>query len=1096
MRCTTLALLFIALPLHADDLGLKAPPNFKVTLWADHILANDIFTMALDEKGRVVVSGPGYVRLLEDTKGTGKADKATDVEQTKTGLMGLYYSQGELKKYCMMSGDGQIIQTIEAPKDDGGTTRWTSNFFTQSWKFSEHGGHAIKAGPEGGLYAIAGNDAALASLRLRPTSPVRTPEAGGMLRFPYFMDWRNVDPDVIAHGFRNPYDFDFTPYGDIITFDSDTERDYLLPWYVPTRVYHVLPGAHHGWRLTGFTRSLGRPDYYPDTVEMLADMGRGSPTAVCCYRHTQFPKHYRGGVFLADWTFGKIYYMPLIPEGSSYKKVKPEVFLESTGTNGFAPTAMRVGPDGSLFISIGGRGTRGAVYKVEYLIDGKARVIPPGEPITNLDRVLNAPQPLEAWSMAKWKPIEYDIPMVDLVRVAEDENESDERRIRAVEITVRAGYRPSSGIAPPTESRSALVRARAAWATGYQSIDETWNSLCQLISDPHPRVKVAALNSLADKLAGGGLNRSVDVGRLLKCLGDDDHRVQLAATRLVQLLPIDTRRVLLKRASEFSARTVAALAVAEAVPDGLAPDYFFAVVNAMDRTRRSEDRLELLRAIQICLGDWNLTKPGLELWSAYALNGDRPQDAAYHRLVLRGMIENVLAQFPSTDPVENIETGRLLAMLQDDHSASVAKVLSQITGNSHPTSDFHYVTVLSRLTAPRTEEQTRRVAAALLGIEKKLAGRQLRIKQNWTARMGELTGELLRVHPGLDKLLAAHPAIAQPGHVVVASKLTGAARGEVAVRLFNAFQADAEFPLSAELLDLFALLPRAEVRPALRARWSDLALREAMIHLFTEKPAAEDRERFLDVAETANGDTLHASLQGLMSLPRDKSPKNLTPLLRRLRQGLSDPKDKTARLELIEVINRQAGQGFQIFERSTDAKSLAESYRPVFAWFESAHPAEARRLNAVSDDEVAVRELIGTGIWLAGDLERGRGLFRDRCQTCHGGSTRLGPDLAGVSKRLSRDDLLTAIVNPSRDVAPAYRTSNIDLKDGKRITGIVVFESADGLLVQTGATETKRIAAVDIENRTPSTKSLMPDGLLRGLRPKDIFDLFAYLEKQ
>ena len=110
--------------------------------------------------------------------------------------------------------------------------------------------------------------------------------------------------------------------------------------------------------------------------------------------------------------------------------------------------------------------------------------------------------------------------------------------------------------------------------------------------------------------------------------------------------------------------------------------------------------------------------------------------------------------------------------------------------------------------------------------------------------------------------------------------------------------------------------------------------------------------------------------------------------------------------------------------------------------------------------------------------------------------TRLGPDLAGVTKRLSRDDLLSAIVNPSRDVAPAYRTNNIDLKDGKRLTGIVVFESADGLLVQTGATETKRIAAADIESRTPSLKSLMPDGLLRGLRPKDIADLFAFLEKQ
>ena len=105
---------------------------------------------------------------------------------------------------------------------------------------------------------------------------------------------------------------------------------------------------------------------------------------------------------------------------------------------------------------------------------------------------------------------------------------------------------------------------------------------------------------------------------------------------------------------------------------------------------------------------------------------------------------------------------------------------------------------------------------------------------------------------------------------------------------------------------------------------------------------------------------------------------------------------------------------------------------------------------------------------------------------------RLGLNLAGVSKRLSRDDLLTAIVNPSRDVASAYRVSNVDTKDGKRLSGIVVFESVDGLLVQTGAEETKRIAAANIESRTPSPKSLMPDGLLKGLRPEDLADLFGF----
>jgi hypothetical protein len=246
------------------------------------------------------------------------------------------------QRQVVLSGDGQLVinTTWRLLADD--PDRTARDVLVSDWKFAEHGGHAVKYGPDGYPYAIAGNDTRLERINVDKGSPVRSPEAGGILRF---SGSGGLKREVIAHGFRNPYDFDFTPYGDIITFDSDTERDFLLPWYIPTRVYHVLPGAHHGWRLTGYTRSLGRPDYYPDTVEMLADMGRGSPTGVCCYRHTQFPEHYRGGMFLLDWTFGKVYYMPLVPEGSSYKKVKPEVFLEPTGTNGFAPTAIRVAPD-------------------------------------------------------------------------------------------------------------------------------------------------------------------------------------------------------------------------------------------------------------------------------------------------------------------------------------------------------------------------------------------------------------------------------------------------------------------------------------------------------------------------------------------------------------------------------------------------------------------------------------------------------------------------------------------------------------------------------------------------------------------------------
>ena len=158
------------------------------------------------------------------------------------------------------------------------------------------------------MVLIGGNDSKIdnrhATLK---SSPIRDPEAGALLRLP--PDLKGCE--IVAQGFRNPYDFDFNAAGDIFTYDSDVERDYFLPWYSPTRVYHVGYAAHHGWRLTGFLRCWARRDFYLDTVDVLWPVGRGSPTGVVCYRHDQFPDHYRGGVFALDWTFGKVWFFPL-----------------------------------------------------------------------------------------------------------------------------------------------------------------------------------------------------------------------------------------------------------------------------------------------------------------------------------------------------------------------------------------------------------------------------------------------------------------------------------------------------------------------------------------------------------------------------------------------------------------------------------------------------------------------------------------------------------------------------------------------------------------------------------------------------------------
>jgi len=365
---------------HADlvdvpALGLRLERGFRITQISDEQLANDIWCMTLNPRGEVVVSGAGYIATLLDTDGDGKLDKAVKFADTK-GAMGLCFD--ETGKQLLVMGDGWLSEYRDDNLDrvaDGGPRH------ILPFSSGEHGGHAIRRGPDGWWWVIGGNDSGMAERHaefdeirvdeLKPDAPRRGVDvlipptwramrAGGIVR---------LSPDLKtearwADGFRNPYDFDFNERGDVFLFDSDCERDYFLPWYSGCRVYHAKAHAFHGWRLTGYQRSFRVPDYMPETVPALADMGRGSPTGVLVYRGGAFPKHYRGGVFIEDWTFGKIHYVPLIPEGSGYI-TKTEVFLEPIGTAGFAPTDIVETADGALLVSIGGRKTRGAIYRIE-----------------------------------------------------------------------------------------------------------------------------------------------------------------------------------------------------------------------------------------------------------------------------------------------------------------------------------------------------------------------------------------------------------------------------------------------------------------------------------------------------------------------------------------------------------------------------------------------------------------------------------------------------------------------------------------------------------------------------------------------------------
>lgn len=339
----------------------EVPEGFSITHFANDSHAHDIWCMTLDQQDRICVGGPGYIKFLIDSDGDGKADKATTfTDKVRKGPMGLLI-------------DGTSILSVEANavvryQDKDGDLKADGEpeiLVGFTGKGGEHGPHGIRKGPDGWYYVICGNNTGVDDSHANmPDSPIKDPRQGCVIRInPY-----GLGNEIVADGFRNPYDIAFSDDGRLFTFDSDNERDNHLPWHANCRVFDIAFGRHHGWLNPGHKQSYNVPEYY--TIDRLAQIERGSPTGVEYYWHNAFPETYRKNLFYACWTFGRIYHSPLewaeddglLLQERTLKKQEPKIFAQAGPEGGFAPVDLAIDSTGRMWVACGGRNTSGNVY--------------------------------------------------------------------------------------------------------------------------------------------------------------------------------------------------------------------------------------------------------------------------------------------------------------------------------------------------------------------------------------------------------------------------------------------------------------------------------------------------------------------------------------------------------------------------------------------------------------------------------------------------------------------------------------------------------------------------------------------------------------
>lgn len=175
-----------------------------------------------------------------------------------------------------------------------------------------------------------------------------------------------------------------------------------------------------------------------------------------------------------------------------------------------------------------------------------------------------------------------------------------------------------------------------------------------------------------------------------------------------------------------------------------------------------------------------------------------------------------------------------------------------------------------------------------------------------------------------------------------------------------------------------------------------------------------------------------------------------------------------------------------------EARNAAPEIRNLFVRFQSAEFREQlnRSLN------------VSHLLTLPGDRKSGAVVFANKsvqCANCHqvgGQGGKIGPALDGVGKRLPKDQILDAILYPSRKIDPKYAAWTALTVEGKVHSGLLETRTDAGVTLRTPKNEKINIAKDDLEELVQQTTSLMPDRLVNDLTDQQIADLLAFLAAQ
>jgi len=1061
-------------------------PEFAIERVVTNEQAGSLIAMAFNANGDILASQEGGpLMLIRKSATDGAYDSIKPFCQEIRNVQGILPvgnrvfavgdgpDGGALYQMTDKNADGQSDELIAVVRFKG--------------TIGEHGPHTVRLGPDGLLYLLSGNFAHVAKdldskspyltyyegdlIQPRYEDPqgyaVGVPAPGGAI---YRTDTNGSFVEMVAGGFRNPYDFAFNDDGELFTNDADMEWDISSPWYRPTRISHVPLGGEFGWR-SGWAKW---PEYYLDSLPATADIGPGSPTGVVFYEHNAFPERLRNTLFVGDWAMGQIHAIKLERHGASYT-AKMSTFIKGRPLN---VTGMDVGADGALYFCTGGRGTDGGVYRVRWTGTPAPQTIQFGQ---GIKQALEQPQFHSDWARMRIAAIKRKLGdnwQIDLDRVIANAQAPKKDRRRAIDLLTYFGPQPSPTLLIQlTKDADPAMRVRATRLMGNREEAEFAAPLAALLTDRDAWVRRVACESIAHR------GDQTPAKALVALLADPDRFVAFAARRALEKRPAAEWQELVLTAENPRVFLQGSTGLMAAHPSPEVARKILARSEAIIKGDVQEPNKK-----QGYLSDGNF----LDLLRVVQLSLSRGQIAAADIPTLG---DQLLREYPTKHAMMNRELVRLLAHLQPPGAAHA--FAQQISAEIPDVEKMQVGAFAPRITQGwETSDKLIMLSyyEKVRGIDggHSIAGYIENFARDFFANLSATERRQLIAageHFPMSTLsvLAKLPENPEPELLAEIRALDGRLEGM------------AGEPVARLRVGIVAVLGgsgEAESLAYLRNLYYKDPQRRAPVAMsLTQQPSGDNWPILIDSLRTVEGEPAKTVLTALTTV--DQKPQTSEPfrntILLGLRMQATGGGELAARL--LEKWLGQAPYG-------PDAP-LADQLAAWQTWYTNTFPGELPAElpkeslpNKWSYEELA--SYLESPEAKTGSPSRGEKVFQTaQCVSCHrfdGHGEGIGPDLTTVAQRFQRKEILESIVHPNQVVSDQY-ASQIVIAGGRTYTGIAARNPDGSMTVLQADMQKIELAAEDIEDVRTSKTSAMPEGLLNKLTLDQVADLFAFLMK-